>query len=109
MIAQLETLGLKAQRDPARREYGFYLDSLQCTQVPSPHADASCRLSQGDHELVLDGHSSNLVFQSFAKNNAPIQYLGGVSFLDLVQVHCLRYEVYRGVSKCFLKMALVSP
>ncbi len=106
VLAHLETLGLEAQRDPARREYGFYLDSLTCTQVPSPHADASCRLIQGERILDLDGQSSNLIYQTFAKNHAPLEFLSGVSLLDLVKVHCLRYEIYRGVSKCFLNKAL---
>ncbi len=103
LIAKFEQLGLASETNVALREYGFHIENIHCSQVPSPRASAECQLTQAGKIFELDVSASTLVYERFVKNHAPLQLVGGVSVLDLHEVYCVRYEVYRGVSKCFFK------
>jgi hypothetical protein len=102
IIAAFERLGLKALPMTAEPIFGFNLSDIDCILVPSPRASAVCTLKQ-DTATFAAAQDSELIYQNFIKNGALFEGVNGVTQLKLREVSCLRYNSYRGVSKCFFK------
>jgi hypothetical protein len=102
IIASLESLGIKPNSTNLQPIHGFTFNAIDCTLVPSPRATAVCTLWQGSTSYDA-GTQGEVIYQNFIRNGAIFENVGGVTKLSLSEVTCERYNVYRGVSKCFFK------
>lgn len=102
IIESLESLGIKANLTTVQPIYGFTFNAIDCELVPSPRATAVCTLWQGSTSYDA-GIQGEVIYLNFIRNGADFENVGGVTKLSLREVTCERYNIYRGVSKCFFK------
>ncbi len=81
---------------------GYNFEQLHCTVAPSPQLSPDCQLTQKSQVYSLAEFGTKF-YSNFVQNGADIKFTQGLTEMKLFDISCIRYEIYRGVSKCFYR------